>query len=522
MRETCACMDQSMRCSSTLSGLAAFVALGLAGIAVGDPLPAVTVEGGRVSGLVQGPAVEYRGIPYAAAPVGALRWAPPQRAPGWTGMRDGSVFGPICPQPPGARRLANATQSEDCLTLNVWAPATHPAKPAPVMVWIHGGGYETGSGSDPLYDGKAFARDGVVLVTINYRLGALGFFAHPALTKAAKAGEPLANYGLMDMVAALGWVQRNIAAFGGDPHNVTLFGESAGGAAVVNLLTAPSARGLFQKAIAESAGFWFAPSSLPVAEAHGFNAAAKAGAGHATAAALRALPVEKLLGFDPQNAMTVVDGRFLPTAPQEALRSGTAADVPLIIGSNTGEGSLIAGQDPKAVVGDIPADTLTTLYGDAGGSKAQARAVFNDMGFSAPARWVADKEASGAPAWLYRFGYVSNVRGDPSMGASHGSELIYVFESDRMYEAVTRFSGAPDIEMAKTIHGCWVEFARSGRPDGCTPQAWAPYDPTADNLMLFGAKAASVTSYRKAQWDWQVEREGLEKAGSRGAGHPQN
>src|SRR6185503_7347723 len=266
-----------MRGFRVLATLAACIALGLAGAARGEAAPTVKVETGQVSGVIEGPAVVYRGIPYAAPPVGALRWAPPQRATAWSGMRDGSAFGPICPQPPGARRLASGKQSEDCLTLNVWAPAARSAKPAPVMVWIHGGGYETGAGSDPLYDGKAFARDGVVLVTINYRLGALGFFAHPALTKAAKRGEPLANYGLMDMAAALAWVKRNIAAFGGDPGNVTVFGESAGGAAVVNLLAAPSAKGLFQKAIAESAGFWFAPSSLKAAEARGVESAEKVG-----------------------------------------------------------------------------------------------------------------------------------------------------------------------------------------------------------------------------------------------------
>jgi para-nitrobenzyl esterase len=471
----------------------------------------VAVEGGQLAGVVDGPAAVFRGVPYAAPPVGSLRWAPPQPAVAWTGVRDASRFGPICPQPKGARRLAVAIQSEDCLTLNVWTPAQPTARPAPVMVWIHGGGYETGSGSDPLYDGKAFARDGVVLVTINYRLGALGFFAHPALTKAAKPGEPLANYGLMDMTAALAWVKKNIAVFGGDPANVTVFGESAGGAAVVNLLTVPRARGLFQKAIAESAGFWFGANSLKDAEAQGVKAAEKVGLAGATAGSLRAIPVDRLLGFDSRNAMTVVDGRFLPTPPQDALRAGKAADVPLIIGSNTGEGSLIADDDPKQTLDRIPPARFAALYGDAGDPAAQARAAFNDTGFSAPARWVAAREASGAPAWLYRFGYVSLRRGDPAQGAPHGGELIYVFESDRMYDAIARFPGLPDIEMAKTMHGCWIAFAKTGRPDGCAKATWPPYNPQADDLMLFGLSASVETGYRKAQWDWQIERLGLDK-----------
>jgi para-nitrobenzyl esterase len=488
--------------------MAAWLAAG----AASAQAPTAAVGSGQLAGVVDGPAAVFRGIPYATPPVGPLRWAPPRPAAAWAGVRDASRFGPICPQPKGARRLVAAIQSEDCLTLNVWTPAQRTASPAPVMVWIHGGGYETGSGSDPLYDGKAFARDGVVLVTINYRLGALGFFAHPALTRAAKPGEPLANYGLMDMTAALAWVKRNIAAFGGDPANVTVFGESAGGAAVVNLLTAPSARGLFQKAIAESAGFWFGPASLKAAEAQGVKAAAKAGLANATSASLRAIPADKLLGLNPDSAMTVVDGRFLPQAPQEVLRAGRAADVPLIIGSNTGEGSLLGDADPQQTLDRIPPARFAALYGDAGDPAAQARAAFNDMGFSAPARWVAAKEAAGAPAWLYRFGYVSARRGgDPAAGASHGSELIYVFQSDRMYDAVARFPGLPDIEIAKILHGCWVTFAKTGRPDGCAKTAWAPYSLQTDNLMMFGPDGGPKTGYRKAQWDWQIERLGLDK-----------
>lgn len=479
-----------------------------ASVARADP-PAAKVEGGQLAGVLDGEAAVFKGVPYAAAPVGSLRWAPPQTPAGWMGLRDASQFGPICPQPKGARRLEASVQSEDCLTLNVWTPARRPVQPMPVMVWIHGGGFETGSGSDPLYDGKAFARDGVVLVTINYRLGLLGFFAHPSLTKAAGPKAPLANYGLMDQVAALSWVKRNISAFGGDPSNVTVFGESAGGAAIVTLLTTPTATGLFQKAIAESAGFWFGSPPLSKAEARGVQIAVASGAADGSLSSLRALPVAKLLGF-PGDAQTIIDGRFLPRPPEEVLRSGHAIDVPLIVGTNSGEGSLLGDSDPSETLRSIPADELNALYADAPDDAARARIAFNDWGFAAPSRWLAAKEATGAPAWLYRFSYISR-RGSAQLGAAHGSELIDVFESEAMWTALKLAPDMPDIQMAKTLHGCWVAFARTGRPDGCVTPSWSPYSPQTDNLIEFGEQIAQRVGFRKAQLDYQTDRIGLEK-----------
>jgi para-nitrobenzyl esterase len=486
----------------------------LAGLALETPALAqstqVTIDSGQLAGVADGVAAVFKGIPYAAPPVGPLRWEPPRAPKPWSEVRDATQFGAICPQPAGAKRLDVSKASEDCLTLNVWTPATRPAKPMPVMVWLHGGGYETGSGSDPLYDGKAFAHDGVVLVTLNYRLGVLGFFAHPALTKAAGPGAPLANYGLMDQVAALAWVKRNIAAFGGDPANVTLFGESAGGAAVVNLLTIPAAHGLFQKAISESAGFWQGSPPLAAAEKRGVEIAAKLGVADGGLAALRAVPAEKLTAFH-DDAETVVDGRFLPANPAEALRAGHAADVPLIIGTNNNEGSQLGTSDPKDTLGMFPADRLKALYGDASDDAARAREVFTDWGFAAPTRWVAQKEASGAPVWLYRFTYVSARRPNHPTEAGHGTELVYVFESGAMGAAVERYPDLPDIKVAKTMHGCWVTFARTGSPEGCVEGGWKAYDPAADNLMEFGAEPAARTQVRKPQWDYQIEKLGLDR-----------
>ncbi len=227
--------------------------------------PTVRTEGGLVAGTSDGAVVAFKDIPFAAAPVGPLRWRPPQRAARWQGVREAAQYGPACPQVVNADGRYNGggyagPTSEDCLSLNVWTPAR--AHHAPVMVWIFGGGNTAGANSIAPNDGSSFARDGVVLVSVNYRLGALGWFAHPALTKEAPRDRPLANYGLMDQIAALKWVQRNIAAFGGDPHNVTIFGESAGGSDVLALMATRAARGLFDKATVQSGPGWAAPVTL--------------------------------------------------------------------------------------------------------------------------------------------------------------------------------------------------------------------------------------------------------------------
>ncbi|CAN5147233.1 hypothetical protein BH09PSE2_BH09PSE2_01490 [soil metagenome] len=250
--------------------------LALSGLVAGaaqaaDPAPTVRIDSGVLQGAAVTPAiVSFKNIPYAKPPVGSLRWAPPQRPDRWSEPRDATAFGASCPQPGGSGPLdgsAKGPQSEDCLTLNICAPVG--AKGAPVMLWIHGGSNTQGGASIPYYDGSAFARDGVVLVSINYRLGALGFFAHPAITKASGARAPLGNYGLMDQVAALQWVKRNIAAFGGDPKAVTVFGESAGGQDILLLLGNHSAEGLFKQAVVESGGGWDAPPPLATREAQG-------------------------------------------------------------------------------------------------------------------------------------------------------------------------------------------------------------------------------------------------------------
>ncbi|MGH6965717.1 MAG: carboxylesterase/lipase family protein, partial [Phenylobacterium sp.] len=321
--------------------------LALAGAATAQDRPVVFTASGPVRGVIENGAGVFKGIPFAASTAGARRWTPPVAPTPWTEPRDASDYGPICPQParPDGQLAAGGgrPQSEDCLSLNIWSPKG--AKAVPVMVWIHGGAHRVGSGAGAVYDGGAFARDGVVLVTLNYRLGGLGYFAHPALTKAAGPNEPLGNYGAMDQMAALAWVKKNIAAFGGDPRNVTVFGESAGGASILALLATPKAKGLFDKAIVESGGGWQAGGSLAEEERKGLARATAAGVAgpDASLEQLRAIPPDKLTDMSGGigSVGPFIDGRLITQSPRRAFLSGTAIDVPLIIGSNSYEASLM-------------------------------------------------------------------------------------------------------------------------------------------------------------------------------------
>ena len=479
--------------------------------AVADPVRA-TIDSGVMVGQAHGDITVFKGVPYAAAPVGKLRWSPPQRPASWAAPRQADAFGPICPQPlkpGGAPNEGGAVgpASEDCLFLNLWAPRS--ASKAPVMVWLHGGGDTTGAGSLGAYDGTAFARDGVILVTLNYRLGPLGFFAHPAITGAAKPDEPLHNYGLMDQIAALEWVKRNIAAFGGDPSTVTLFGESAGGEDTLALMATPSAAGLFAKAIVESGGGWERPVTLARREAEGEALAVKAGAPpHATLEQLRALPADALAALPIYDAAAAVDGRLLKESVSQAFARGQNAHVPLIIGSNTYEASLLETLKipPAAILGAAPAG-LKAVYADLPDDAGKARAMFTDAFMGAPARWVAANAggASGEPAFLYNFAYVAEARRAKVPGAGHASEIPFVFASwDAMGpEGEGLKPSADDLKVTALVHGCWVAFAKSGRPlcPGAPP--WPPYSGASDTLMRFDLNPTVKTHYRVAKYDAQ-------------------
>lgn len=492
------------------------LALGAAGAQADETLTPVKTEGGVVVGHSESKAatVSFKGVPFAAPPVGDLRWAPPHPVAPWTGERDAGVFGPACPQPqrpdgrPNGGGFSGST-SEDCLNLNIYAPKA--AKHAPVMVWIYGGANVFGSNAVPSYEGTGFARDGVVLVEVNYRLGALGFFAHPALTKAAKPGEMLANYGLMDQLAALAWVQRNITAFGGDPKNVTVFGESAGGVDILALLTSPAAKGLFQKAAVESGGGWMAEPSLAEAETKGLALARKAGAlDTATAADLRALPVEALVANSGGDTGPAVDGKLLPQQAVKAFAKGDFIHLPLIIGSNSYEASLMSAFpiDPGAFLARFPASVKAAYASTGDRDEVVAQTLFTDMVMGAPARWIAASNAAKAPSWLYYFSYVRVAQRARLPGANHASEIPYVFDSQDAIPVYSKEVTAEDRPLAKTMHACWVSFAKIGKPECAGAPIWPTYTPAKDQLMVFGQTVGVQAPPRKDQLDLldQVEQ----------------
>lgn len=484
--------------------LAALAGLSLALAAAPQALaaePKVKIDSGTLVGAEENGVRVFRGVPFAAAPVGDLRWRPPQPVKAWNGERQAKSFGAPCMQPIRPQAPAGpGTPSEDCLYANVWAPLQ--ATKAPVMVWIHGGSNVSGSGAN--YDGQVFARDGVVLISINYRMGAFGFFAHPALTKAAKADEPLSNYAIMDQMAALKWARRNAAAFGGDPNNVTVFGESAGAMDIVALLGLPAAKGLFDKAIVESNIGWAGAMPLAAKEKQGVEIVAKAGApANATAAQLRALPAAAILA-NQQGGSTAVDGRLIKQSAYDVFAAGRALDVPLIIGSNSFEASLIASRDPK------PTPQQLTEY--------------NDSAAGAPARWIAARSAGGAPSWLYYFSYVREALRPTAPGAVHASEIAFVFDTlmRPSTTAANPVKSEQDQAMAARMHSCWVGFARTGRPACAFGPAWPAYTPESDQLMEFGAGSGVRTHFRKDTLDVAEQRQAQQAsaAGAARAGAP--
>jgi para-nitrobenzyl esterase len=447
----------------------------LAGPLAGQPGPQARIDSGDLRGGVEDGVVVFRGIPYAAAPVGSLRWSSPKPVAHWDEVRDATHDSVSCMQkmtPDGRPNAGGASgpMSEDCLYLNLFAPPR--AHKAPVMVWIHGGANTMGSGV--IYNMKSFARDGVMVVTINYRLGAFGFFAHPSLTSAAGPNEALGNYGLMDQLAALKWVQRNIAAFGGDPGNVTVFGESAGAMDILALLALPYSKGLFNRAILESNIGWGGAMPLARAEQLGVNVTTKLGwAPDAKPTELRHITAEALLNASG-GVQTIVDGRAITETTGEAWEKGHILDVPLIVGSNSYEASLIRAQQPQA-------DIYTNAQG------------------VAPARWIARQAGHDAPSYMYVFSYVRDSDRATAVGAAHASEIPYVLD------ALGRPGGPPpsadDQAVARQMHSCWVAFAKIGKPACASGPAWPAYTAASDKIYEFAVRPGVRTNFRKSELD---------------------
>jgi para-nitrobenzyl esterase len=475
--------------------------------ATANPPGVITTQYGAVSGTMESGVYAYKGIPYAAPPVGALRWRDPLPPDCWPDVRDASSFGSRCPQLSDGAVVGD----EDCLTLNVWTPDPTAANGSmPVMLFIHGGGNVQGSASDTLrdgsylYDGAVLARNGgAVVVTINYRLGVFGFLAHPALsTEPGQTNH--GNYGLADQIAALTWVQQNVAAFGGDPARVLIFGESGGARDVCALVASPRAAGLFSRALMESETCDAAP--LARHEAAGETLAQTAGCADAAdvPGCLRALPAQALVAALPVNVADslnslsplpygpTVDGLLLPDVPLNVIRSGGANPVPLIVGSNADEMSLFAprtvsaGQYESMVRRAFPrlADKVLAQYPiDAYPSgRAAWVALTSDALFICPARGIARAAAAGLQAPVYRYLFTHTLSGaaGQALGAFHGLELRWVFGG---ITAGGYRPTAAEQALSDAIIGYWSRFAATGDPNGAGAVVWPAYDPATDSYL---------------------------------------
>jgi len=473
------------------------------------------------SGLVSGIAVSdaavhvFRGIPYAAPPVGKLRWRAPQPAAHWDGVRKADQFGAICMQPAfrGANPTANQPKmSEDCLFLNVWTAAPSASERRPVMVWIHPGGYQTGSGSTPGYDGEALAKKGVVLVTINYRLGVFGFFSHPELTKESE-NHASGNYGLMDQVAALEWIQKNITGFGGDPRRVMVFGDSAGSASISNLMGSPRAKGLFQRA-AGGSGAWMglsltASRTLAEAERAGVKMAEEM---HAQSLEdLRTMSADDLLKAG-RGGGPVIDGWFIPEDVGTIFAEGKQNDVPLLAGSNKDEGTFFLQpttaekfiERSRARFGD-QADAFLKLYPAGSNEEANTSqlAAFRDELAFVMRVWVRAQNKTGhSKAFLYYFSHEPPApvgptsRGGFGSGATHGAEAQYVFQNLLPPRAWTDL----DHQVSDMLSSYWVNFATNADPNGEGLAKWPAFDDKeGDRPMVLGDRAEIGPAPNRAQ-----------------------
>ena len=473
----------------------------------------VHVKSGDLEGAASadGKIRAFKGIPFAAAPVGNLRWKAPQPVASWSGVRPAKEFGSRCMQgrPFADMVFRDPGISEDCLNLNVWTPATSARARLPVMVWIYGGGFAAGATSEPRQDGEALARKGVVVVSMNYRLGVFGFFAHPELTKESDRNAS-GNYGLMDQTTALEWVKDNIAAFGGDPGKVTIFGESAGSFSVSAQMATPLARGLFQRAIGESGAFFgnsLKPKTLAESEAADAKFAESIGA--KSLAELRAKPAQELLDAALKGGPTVrfapnIDGYFFPEAPGRIFAEGKQAMVPLLAGWNMDESSY------RSVMRNLPptaenfavrmreqfgVDAGTALKVYAASTDEEAKRAAQDLAsdqFIAYGTWKwIELQAAKQPVWRYRFEQV--VPGREAAGAVHASEIEFVFQTLKSKEAAWR---PEDFKVSEQMGDYWTNFAKTGNPNGKGLPEWPAYSKGRNVMHLSAAPKVTVDDGR--------------------------
>lgn len=479
--------------------------------------PVVTVETGALRGSTYGGIAVFKNVPFAAPPAGDLRWRAPQPPASWTGVRDATSVGPRCPQEDAFATHAPGPMSEDCLYLNLWVPAD--GEKLPVMVWIHGGGYARGSGTMSLYDGRGLAGHGVILITINYRLGRLGFFAHPALKAERDANypyEPLGMYGILDQIAALKWVKRNIAAFGGDPDNVTVFGESAGGGSVSYLMVSPLAKGLFARAISQSGGGGAflethmersapgRPSAMLMARAF---LKSEGLPDLMDASSLRSLPVEKLLKPQLGGSWPFVDGMVVPDMVGKMFADGRQHAVPFLMGANSLE-SQMTGDPSEAlahITQEIPREQLEVLYGQRL-ERSYVEQWFGDKRFLAPAKYLAATMdnaggGAGAPAYLYYMSYQARTLRDEFIGVRHADELPFVFKT---LKKMVSGAVAADFKVSTMMATYWTNFAKTGNPNGPGLPRWDAYRAADDNWFEIGDAVRPKPGHLAARLDWHI------------------
>ncbi len=500
-----------------------------------DPNVAVTTAGPVRGETVDGVRI-FRGIPYAAPPTGDLRWLPPEPPAPWEEPRDALAFGTPCWQPrlEGFYDRGPIERSEDCLYLNVWTRAkADEAMPdgagMPVMVWIHGGALQIGHGHLPMYDGGALADLGVVLVSVNYRLGALGFLAHEGLS-AESPHRVSGNYGVLDQIAALTWVRDNIAAFGGDPDNVTIFGESAGSWSVCYLYTSPLAKGLFHRAIGQSGGC-FAPHPQLAEDSAAGQSGHAAGASLSELlatpdiAALRAVPAEILYAkiaeasWNQGGRIVYVDGHVFPQPMSALVAAGQHSRVPVLLGSNADEGTTLfmdmpaldeqAWRQSVAAAWGEQADEILDAYAEdaAPGIETAQQQLLSDQYFAWEMRtWARAHVAHGDPAWLYYFTHVPDLGGEhgTALGAFHAAEIPYVFGNPHLGFGDGGEALAPrssDLEVARLTTGYWTNFAKTGNPNGDGLPTWPSYAAETDLALEIAEQPQTIAGLRKAKLD---------------------
>jgi para-nitrobenzyl esterase len=489
----------------------------------------VKTESGLIAG--SGAAVRvYKGIPYAEPPIGELRWKPPQPVKPWPGVLVAKSFPAVCPQ---ADRLRLGAQSEDCLKLNIWTPARRAGEKLPVMVWIHGGTFQAGATSQSVYDGDALAAQGVVLVTIEYRLGIFGFFAHPSLSAESPHGVS-GNYGLLDMVAALAWLKRNVAAFGGDPGNVTIFGESAGGAAVFLLLVMPESEGLFHRAISESGGIL-----LPVRlkeDAVGVTALEKQGEKLGNISTLRKMSTAEVMNLPSPQISTigaagrplwlpVIDGHVIPDGTLRLFRAGKVHNVPFLAGTNADEGTLfnppvndLTSFRTYAQRLGVPAAAALAHYPASSDAEAHAAAarLGGDFQFLLGTRQALRAMAKANPkAFQYYFNRLTPLGKQLNWGVFHTAEIPYVFgnlpdgyfgtEQSALFGDLRIHADTYtdlDASLAWTMSAHWVQFAKTGDPNGPGLPQWPRFSGGREAYLELGDRIAAGESLRKEHIDF--------------------